>query len=376
MEMQDSILVLPEELVIEILLKLPIKSLLKFKCISKSWLALISSSEFVKTHLRLNANNKEYTHHKVMMRCISNYGFKSCSLTSLFNESCVTEAKDLDYPTKSYGWERDRYDVSILGSINGLICLVNDDKELFLWNPSIRKHKKLPDPRTSLPPQGGPRRAYGFGYDEVHDDYKVVIFNEIETNMIREFEVKMYSLKSDSWRCVDDCPRMAQFNVSGKFVNGKLHWDSTSTYWKSDLATFCDGYRDPNIISIDLADEKWGEMDQPCDDVGEIALRVGVLGSDLSVLCNCNMLLVDVWVMKEYGVKESWTKMFTIKYTPRSGYLGQRCLHMSNEGEILVVIKGEFMIYNPKDDSLRYSEVINSDKWDANEIYVESLVCP
>ncbi|WMV48254.1 hypothetical protein MTR67_041639 [Solanum verrucosum] len=290
-----------------------------------------------------------------MMRCISNYGFKSCSLTSLFNESRVTEAKYLDYPTKSYGLE---------GSVNGLICLVNDDEELFLWNPSIRKYKKLPDPKTSLPPQGGPRRAYGFGYDEVHDDYKVVIFNEIETNMIREFEVKMYSLKSDSWRCVDDCPRMAQFNVSGKFVHGKLHW-------------VCDRYRDPNIISIDLADEKWGEMDQPCDDVGEIALRVGVLGSDLSVLCNCNMLLVDVWVMKEYGVKESWTKMFTIKYTLRSGYLGQRCLHMSNEGEILVVIKGEFMIYNPKDDSLRYSKVIiNSDKWDGNEIYVESLVCP
>ncbi|XP_049406429.1 F-box/kelch-repeat protein At3g23880-like [Solanum stenotomum] len=209
------------ELVVEILLKLPIKSLLKFKCVSKSWLALISSSEFVKTHLRLNANNKEYTHHKVMMRCISNYGFKSCSLTSLFNESRVTEAKDLDYPTKSYGLERDRYDVFIVGSVNGLICLVNDDKELLLWNPSIRKYKKLPYPKTSLPLQGDPRRAYGFGYDEVHEDYKVVIFNEIETNMIREFEVKMYSLKSDS-------------------------------------------------------------------------LRVGVLGSDLSVLCNCNMLLVDV----------------------------------------------------------------------------------
>ncbi|KAG5588546.1 hypothetical protein H5410_048980 [Solanum commersonii] len=180
--------------------------------------------------------------------------------------------------------------------------------ELFLWNPSIRKYKKLPDPRTSLPPQGGPRRAYGFGYDEVHDDYKS---------------------ENDSWRCVDDCPRMAQFNVS--------------------------------------------EMGRD----GEIALRVGVLGSDLSVLCNCNMLLVDVWVMKEYGDKEYWTKMFTIKYTPRSGYLGQRCLHMSNEGEILVVIKGEFMIYNPKDDSLRYSQVIiNFDKWDGNEIYVESLVCP
>ncbi|KAH0686145.1 hypothetical protein KY284_016698 [Solanum tuberosum] len=40
--------------------------------------------------------------------------------------------------------------------------------------------------------------------------------------------------------------------------------------------------------------------------------------------------------------------------------------------------KSNVMTYNPKDDSFRYSKVINFnfDGWRLAEIYVESLVCP
>lgn len=49
---------------------------------------------------------------------------------------------------------------------------------------------------------------------------------------------------------------------------------------------------------------------------------------------------------------------------------------MSNEGEILVVFGSTFMIYNPKDESFKSLDVINSDYWQEAEIYVKSLVCP
>ncbi|KAG4970224.1 hypothetical protein AAZX31_13G091900 [Glycine max] len=41
---QNNVVYLPEELIIEILLRLPVKSLLRFKRVCNSWLSLISDA--------------------------------------------------------------------------------------------------------------------------------------------------------------------------------------------------------------------------------------------------------------------------------------------------------------------------------------------
>ncbi|MCE3214742.1 hypothetical protein HAX54_053208 [Datura stramonium] len=93
----------------------------------------------------------------------------------------------------------------IIGSVNGLICLSTENDHLFMWNPSIRKYTKLPDPKPRL--RKVYWRQYGFGYDEFHDDYKIVgIFFFDEYGTTNKDEIKIYSLKSDSWRSVDPCP--------------------------------------------------------------------------------------------------------------------------------------------------------------------------
>ena len=59
------------------------------------------------------------------------------------------------------------------------------------------------------------------------------------------------------------------------------------------------------IIGFDLGTEEFVEVPQPeCADMNYL-LDVGVLEGCLYAVCNYDQVSVDVWVMKEYGVKET-----------------------------------------------------------------------
>ncbi|XP_070040544.1 F-box/kelch-repeat protein At3g23880-like [Nicotiana tomentosiformis] len=280
---------------------------------NRTWDISFRRTELPKAHLNLSANNKDSTHHRLIL----NFGryLKQWSLKSLLYES-VTEASTLYYPMKIH-----KRSFRIVGSVNGLICLSNRVNDLFVWNPSIRNSSDV--------------------------------------------EVKIYSLKSDSWRSIHSLPQRVRLSGLSWFVNGKLHWDNNTDRF------FGNGC---NIIYIDLADEKWGKMEQPSYGEGDTDLWLGLLGNDLSVNRNDKRKHVSVWVMKEYGVNESWSKMFTINYAdyPYSYVLP---LFMLNKGEVVVAFEKTFMIYNTNNDSLSPT-TINFDGWWYKEIYVESLVSP
>ncbi|XP_059295863.1 F-box/kelch-repeat protein At3g23880-like [Lycium ferocissimum] len=362
-----TISILPQELITDILLKLPVKPLLKFRCVSKSWLALISSPQFVKTHLSICANDKDYTNHRVVLKVNSpEFNLKDCSLNSLLYDP-VTEAFDLGYPMKNP--RKPLRSIRIVGSVNGLICLVIGVNDFFLWNPSIRKFKKLPDPTDGF------YIMYGFGYDEFHDDYKVVaICNNLRYNGSHHVEVKIYSLKSDSWTSTYECWSGGVLSTRwGTLVNGKLHWTTTTTTTRV-------GVNNPkDIICIDLADKKWGKVEQPCYGEGDFncTLSLGVLGGDLALFYDYLRTHADVWVMKEYGVKESWTKMLTINYpNDPTAYLFLHTFCMSNKGEILFEFGSSFVVYNLNDNSIRNPEITNCNFIRQAIIYIESLVWP
>ncbi|MCD7472146.1 hypothetical protein HAX54_013142 [Datura stramonium] len=236
---------LPSEIITEILIRLPIKILLRFQSVSKFWFALISSPQFVKAHL---VKNKDYTHQRIMRTCIGHQmnSIKVYPMQSLNYES-VTNPYDLDCPLKNH--------FMIVGSVNGLICLAFGAHRFLIWNPSIRKFKKV----ASLEIASGSHIA-GFGYDELYDDYKLV-------SIFCGVKVEIYSLKRNSWRKIDDFQVGEVKSRLPTLVNSKLHW-----------VTRCG-----DILSIDLTDEKWGRLEQPFYGEGDDGFDLGVLKTDLSM---------------------------------------------------------------------------------------------
>lgn len=80
--------------------------------------------------------------------------------------------------------------------------------------------------------------------------------------------------------------------------------------------------------------------------------------------------------MREYGVKESWTKMYTIKN--RGDVISlffPQILCISNKGDILLVPGSTMMVRNPEVEPIRYPQVTNFGSCNAVNIYIESLVC-
>ncbi|KAL7080972.1 hypothetical protein ACP275_14G011500 [Erythranthe tilingii] len=112
----------------------------------------------------------------------------------------------------------------------------------------------------------------------------------------------MYSSKTDSWKKIESYNKPFHNISCAKFVKGRLHW----------LARFDDSgdSRCGTIISLDLADEKYRIL--PSNSMVNFQTgNVVEFGGYLGLLSVRHDRDIDLWVMKEYGVTESWTKIWT-----------------------------------------------------------------
>lgn len=160
---------LPEELIREeILPRLPITSLVRFKIVCKSWRCLFSDPRFVKQH-----NNYQ------------NPDDNDCLVVHKSNHIAILSRYDEKFVLRSYGYR-------LIGSANGLVC-IRSGEVLSIWNPATRQSMEF-----HLPPLGyGCLKRVGFGFDHVSNDYKVAIcYNSLE--FLRVFYA-VYSCRSGTW---------------------------------------------------------------------------------------------------------------------------------------------------------------------------------
>ncbi|KAL5776210.1 hypothetical protein ACOSP7_009136 [Xanthoceras sorbifolium] len=259
---------LPLDLIVEILYRLPVKSL-RFRCLSKEFCSMIDDLDFVRRH-------------------------DNACLETTSNRRIIAKTNTTSI---SRTWGRE---FTIIGSCCGLLAM------------SMGSHG----------PHEGYITVFGFGYDVASDDYKLVriIGNQSSTELVTIFgqvhrpstKFTVYSLRANSWSWIEDLPDDCSFysfhQSSGTLVAVTLNWmESIESRKSTDL-----------IISFDLKSEKFRNVwvhDKTTTEVGKWDTVLNVLGGCLCLSCNhYHKKVFDIWVMKEYGVKDSWTKLFSFSY--------------------------------------------------------------
>ncbi|WMV07130.1 hypothetical protein MTR67_000515 [Solanum verrucosum] len=218
----------------------------------------------------------------------------------------------------------------IYGSCNGLVLVgIFDryDKQLLLWNPSMRESTVLPRPEFVTR-----YSTFGLGYDATSDDYKVLKLDQGYSGDIHlQPSYEILALKSGSWRKIRNypsriCPNTGYtLEIEPKFdedhnmeplafLNGAFHWVGF-------LGNHC-------IVSFSSSSDNmvFGEIslpEPPTFRIYRLGMNsdygVSVLGGMLCFYCTHYQWQMDdtfkLWIMKDYGVKESWTEIFTLKET-------------------------------------------------------------
>ncbi|PIA28130.1 hypothetical protein AQUCO_07200041v1 [Aquilegia coerulea] len=343
----------PEDVVMEILSWVPVKSLLRFRSVSKSWFRLLTNdSHFIKLHLNrlIQANSKT----SIMFLRKTHFHFAE-------DYTECDKAIELDVP---FNMVPIKYTVS--GICDGLLCLSDNvfesRPEVFIWNPITKDYITIPcSPIPSHFLTTNRSIIFGFGFHQVTNEYKVI-------------RIIFTCLRVHSWRDIERISHNIIFTPNFSFSNGAIHWVVAmpgSVTWNQ-------------IVSFDLKDEVFQEIplpkgvsyyDDPAEDFYDI--KIGEFDGNLCLFCTYieEDVHIQIWVMKEYGVISSWSNQYKIGEAKTwSSYLEP--LGVARSGEIIIrEDKRQLAVYDPKTNSVKSLQEFGLE-FDLVYAYIGSLVSP
>lgn len=319
-----------EDMVTEILVRLPVKSLLRFKPACRAWQAIIDDPVFIRAHLRRSASRWEQSHSFIinphsMVRVpwdrwpvpSNRYRFHQWQLqrgtttTSPRNNNVATflHAKDLSDDQQFYTTEFTHRD--------GLVFSTTTTS-LHVFNPATRDAITLPtSSRSNL--MGGGRFNYhcsGLGLDPRTGMYKVVqaffrfqSMEPAETKMGMEVFTIGGGGGGAGWREItSDPPYPAKRFQIGVSVCGYMFWRFSERHTKLERG----------ILHLSLEEEEFGITGLPDElDTDNSFLLDELLGRDLCVSAsNTSCTMLNIWTLPvaDESLCTLWQWRYCIEY--------------------------------------------------------------
>ncbi|KAL1203689.1 putative F-box protein [Cardamine amara subsp. amara] len=213
----------------EIMVRLPVKSLLKFQTVSKHWKHTIKSSRFFRErHMLHNKTLEPKFLNFYEDRSLDRSNTVLTTMRLEWSSTCLVEEED--YYTS---YERGERNVLVSESVDGLFCIYNCDftRPIIVINPAMRWSQTLPLAKVQLEHSSDSNKKklpyLGFGKDYVTGMYKLVWLQSInDNNTLTACEV--FDFGSKQWRQVIPPPHGHQtiYKRGSTFANGWLYWAS------------------------------------------------------------------------------------------------------------------------------------------------------
>ncbi|KAL6142583.1 hypothetical protein ACLB2K_060862 [Fragaria x ananassa] len=379
---------------VQILSRLPPKSLMRFKCVHRSWRALISSSNFAAKHVSASKDNK-----------------LSSTATILFKRYALdlsTERRDIvlslmDLCNDDINRVDDDDNLNI--PLEDLYVPLSMEKELFY---AIKEFNWLPVSSLALSavehkPQGSSTAAVGFGCDLKCEEYKVVRVlysaREFHDNdiVIHPPRAEVYSLATNCWKEI----KVGDLDNGSKNVwpdstvsicfKGYLYWrghedekeyfDVPLSYTDEDANSGGEEtsnffYEDKErIISFDIESETFHVMRFP-NGYYYYHKVFGLWKDSIAVgLSWCaDYQCVHIWVLDSNGGAEgSWINCFAIEPTV---YIEFQLAFVGTRGQsILVAVdKSVVVLYDYITKKVKYLPVNGVSLWSTQALFYEYSV--
>ncbi|XP_009344122.2 F-box/kelch-repeat protein At3g06240-like [Pyrus x bretschneideri] len=388
----------PEDRVVETLSRLPPKSLMRFKCIRKSWCTLINTPSFVAKHLNNSMNNKLSTSTCILLNRCQNRVFPDRSwkpevFWSMINLSIDSDDHNLHYDVEDVNipCPLEGHDfVEIGGYCNGIVCVLAWKTlhwiYVILCNPATGEFRQLPHSCLLQPSRS--RRKFqlntistllGFGYDCKAKEYKVVqVIENCEYSDAEQYDyhrialphtAEVYTTTANSWREIKiDISSETYCYTCSVYLNGFCYWIAT------DEENF--------ILSFDLGEEIFHRIQLPSRRESDFQFsNLFLCNKSIASFGSCynpsdeDSTLYEIWVMDDYdGVKSSWTKLLT--FGPLKGI--ENLFTFWKTDELLMETSGgTASSYNSSTGNLNYLHIppiLNQVRAFKALIYVESIV--
>ncbi|KAJ4834638.1 hypothetical protein Tsubulata_020206 [Turnera subulata] len=350
------------DVIVEILCCLPVKTLLRLRCVSKELCSLVDSCYFEDLQLTRSIRNNnnamlvlmyQYYDEREGNRYRSprprhpdfySYFYVDCYSLDQDNKGNLTRIKVGSCPLRRLpGFDLNQIFTGTFGDFvndcvgcsNGVLCLSTKGRGLDLVNPLLTEKCHYDYPSAAAIKTGRDDTSC-FYYDAPTHDFKVVILRS-ETGKCKsqrwDERLELYRLEGDNgFRMIQSYP-LLDFDCNPGYDDTRPLFHNGALYWvgKADQ-------RAMKIIAFNL------ERDARCDKFGlPCQQNYGGRWETLGVLDGCLTATSyyyhgkewEIWVMKEYGVQDSWTKLLrceTLKFSEISSPGSLRPLAYSKKG--------------------------------------------